>query len=96
MGKSSCLRRVTTSGLAGLFRVATHNKIKLIRTNINLLEIVNKTLDDQVALKDLDAESRKEAETKIWAIYEDPKYKKLKRYLHTNYPILGIVPEEYK
>jgi DNA polymerase I-like protein with 3'-5' exonuclease and polymerase domains len=65
-------------------------------TNINLLEIVNKTLDDQVALKDLDAESRKEAETKIWAIYEDPKYKKIRRYLHTNYPILGVVPEEYK
>lgn len=65
-------------------------------TNSNLNEIILKTLDDQVALKDLDAESRKEAETKIWAIYEDPKYKKLKRYLHTNYPILGVVPEEYK
>jgi len=65
-------------------------------TDSNLKEIVAKALDDQQALGDLDANTRKVAEKTVWAIYEDPKHSKLKKYLHTKYPILGVVPKEYQ
>ena len=62
-------------------------------TDSSLREIIGKSLDDQMKLGDLDAEERKAAEKTIWSVYEN---KKLKKYLNTKYPILGVVPKEYR
>lgn len=62
-------------------------------TDSSLREIIAKSLDDQMKLGDLDATERKDAEKLIWSVYEN---KKLKKYLNTKYPILGIVPKEYR
>jgi DNA polymerase I-like protein with 3'-5' exonuclease and polymerase domains len=62
-------------------------------TDKGLRDIITKSLDDQMALKDLDAEERKSAESTIWSVYEN---KKLKKYLNTKYPILGVIPKEYQ
>lgn len=62
-------------------------------TDKGLVGIIDKALDDQVKLGDLTAETRKAAHKKIWSVYEN---KKLKRYLNTRYPILGVIPKEYR